>query len=47
MFKTDNQKHLDLFFSNTKRYDQIRNENTLETFPEWKDLFEKYDKNKT
>ncbi len=47
MFKTDNQKHLDLFFANTKRYDEIRNENTLEIFPEWKELFEKYDKNKT
>ncbi len=44
MFKTDNQKHLDLFFENTKRYDEIRNENTLDVFPEWKELFDKYDK---
>ncbi len=47
MFKTDNQKHLELFFANTKRYDEIRNENTIEVFPEWKELFDKYDKNKT
>ena len=48
MFKTDNQKkYLENFFANTKKYDAIRNENSLEIFPEWKDLFEKYDKNKT
>ena len=45
MFSTDNQKHLDLFFENTRRYDQIRNEDTLEVFPEWKELFAKYEKN--
>ena len=45
MFKTDNQKHLDLFFANTRKYDKIRNENSLEVFPEWKELFEKYEKN--
>ena len=45
MFSTDNQKHLDLFFVNTRRYDKIRNENTLEIFPEWKELFDKYEKN--
>jgi len=44
MFKTDNQKHLDLFFANTRKYDKIRDENTLEIFPEWKDLFDKYEK---
>ena len=44
MFKTDNQKHLDLFFANTRKYDKIRNENTLDVFPEWKDLFDKYEK---
>ena len=46
MFKTDNQKHLDLFFANTRKYDKIRNENTLDVFPEWKDLFDKYDQSK-
>jgi hypothetical protein len=45
MYSTDNQKHLDLFFANTRKYDQIRNENSLEIFPEWKELFEKYEKN--
>jgi hypothetical protein len=45
MMKSDNQHHLDLFFQNTRKYDKIRNENTLEIFPEWKDLFEKYEKN--
>ena len=45
IFKTDNQKHLDLFFANTRKYDKIRNEDSLEVFPEWKELFEKYEKN--
>jgi radical SAM protein with 4Fe4S-binding SPASM domain len=45
MFKTDNQKHLDLFFANTRKYDKMRNEDTLEIFPEWRELFEKYEKN--
>jgi hypothetical protein len=45
MMAKDNQKHLDLFFANTKKYDKIRNENTLAIFPEWKELFDKYEKN--
>ena len=45
MYSKDNQKHLDLFFQNTRRYDKIRNEDTLEVFPEWKEMFEKYEKN--
>ena len=45
MFKTDNQKHLDNFFSQTRRYDKIRDENFIDIFPEWKDLFDKYEKN--
>ena len=45
MFKKDNQKHLDLHFTQTRKYDKIRNENTLDVFPEWKELFEKYEKN--
>lgn len=44
MYKKDNQKHLPLFFANTRKYDKIRNENSLEVFPEWKDLFDKYEK---
>ena len=43
MYKKDNQQHLDLFFANTRKYDKIRNENSLEVFPEWKELFEKYE----
>jgi hypothetical protein len=38
MFKTDNQKHLDLFFANTRKYDKMRDEDTLEIFPEWREL---------
>ena len=45
MFKTDNQKHLDNFFAQTRRYDKIRDENFIDIFPEWKELFEKYEKN--
>ena len=45
MMSKDNQKHLGLFFSNTRKYDKIRNENTLEIFPEWKEFFDKYEKN--
>jgi hypothetical protein len=44
MMAKDNQKHLDLFFANTRKYDKIRNEDTLEVFPEWRELFEKYEK---
>jgi fatty-acid desaturase len=45
MMDKDNQKHLNLFFENTRKYDKIRNEITLEIFPEWKGLFDKYEKN--
>jgi len=44
MYQADNQKHLKLYFYNTRRYDKIRNENTVEVFPEWKELFDKYEK---
>jgi hypothetical protein len=44
MMAKDNQKHLDLFFANTRKYDKIRNEDTLEVFSEWRELFEKYEK---
>ena len=43
MYKKDNQRHLPLFFANTRKYDKIRNENSLEVFPEWKELFKKYE----
>ena len=45
MLEKDNQKHLDLFFANTRKYDKIRNENSVDVFPEWKELFDKYEKN--
>ena len=45
MFSKDNQKHLDLFFANTRKYDKIRDEDCIEVFPEWKELFDKYEKN--
>ena len=45
MFSNDNQKHLDSFFAKTRQYDKIRNEDTLKVFPEWKELFDKYEKN--
>ena len=45
MFKKDNQKHLDLHFTQTRKYDEMRKEKTLDIFPEWKELFEKYEKN--
>ena len=45
MMAKDNTKHLGLFFANTRKYDQMRNEDTLEIFPEWKGFFDKYEKN--
>jgi hypothetical protein len=47
MLEKDNQKQLELHIEQTKKYDKIRNENTVDIFPEWKELFDKYDKNKT
>ena len=45
MFEKDNTHHLDSFFANTRKYDKIRNENTPTVFTEWKELFDKYEKN--
>lgn len=44
LYKRDLPQHLDRFFENTRKYDKVRNENFLEVFPEWKELFEKYEK---
>ncbi len=44
MFKKDNTKHLPWFFERTKKYDEVRNEKFTDVFPEWKELFDKYDK---
>jgi len=45
MYSKDNQTQLELFFSNTRKYDEIRNEDSLAIFPELKELFDKYEKN--
>ena len=45
MYQQDKQEKLDMFFKQTRRYDKIRNENTVEVFTEWKELFDKYEKN--
>lgn len=45
MNQKDNTNHLNLFFSNMRKYDNIRNENILSTFPEWTDLFKRYETN--
>jgi hypothetical protein len=34
-----------LFFELSKKYDNIRGENLVKTFPELTELFEKYEKN--
>jgi hypothetical protein len=47
MWRREHSKWLQLFFDNTTKYDKIRNENFVDVFPEWKELFDKYDKNKT
>jgi len=43
----DNESKLSLFWENTLRYDEIRNEKTLSVFPELQELYEYYEKNKT
>ena len=45
MNQKDKTNHLNLFFSNMRKYDNIRNENILSTFPEWTDLFKRYETN--
>ena len=45
MYQQDKQEKLDMFFKQTRRYDKIRNENTVDVFTEWKELFDKYEKN--
>jgi sulfatase maturation enzyme AslB (radical SAM superfamily) len=44
MWRRDKSDKLSLFLQNTRRYDEIRNENFVDVFPEWKELFEKYEK---
>jgi len=45
MWRRDHSKWLKVFFENTRKYDKVRNENFLAVFPEWRELFEKYEKN--
>jgi sulfatase maturation enzyme AslB (radical SAM superfamily) len=47
MFKRDKSEQLQWFFDSTRKYDKVRDETFVEVFPEWKELFDKYDKNKT
>ena len=46
IYRRDNSKLLPMFFKKTQLYDKVRNENTLQVFPEWKELFAKYDPSK-
>jgi len=47
MWAKDNESKLALFWENTLRYDAIRNERTLDVFPELQELYNYYEKNKT
>lgn len=47
MNKTDHSAKLQLFWENTIRYDKVRNEKTIDVFPELKPLYDYYEKNKT
>ena len=44
MWRRDKSDLLERFFANTRKYDKVREENFVEIFPEWKELFEKYEK---
>ena len=45
MNKKDMSRHLPTFVGETRKYDKIRDENFTDVFPEWKELFAKYEKN--
>jgi hypothetical protein len=45
MNMNDNTKNLPMFFELSKKYDSIRGESLVKTFPELTELFEKYEKN--
>ena len=47
LYAKDNSKYLDQFFTFTKKYDKVRKEDFVTTFPEWKDLFEYHAKTQT
>jgi sulfatase maturation enzyme AslB (radical SAM superfamily) len=44
IFRRDKTDKLEWFFRNTRKYDQVRKEKFLEVFPEWTELFDKYEK---
>tara|TARA_A100001391_G_scaffold165732_1_gene125682 strand:- start:73 stop:1359 length:1287 start_codon:yes stop_codon:yes gene_type:complete len=43
MNKKDMSKHMQTFVTETRKYDKIRDENFTDVFPEWKELFSKYE----
>ena len=43
MNKKDMSRHMPMFIEETRKYDKIRNENFTDVFPEWKELFKKYE----
>ena len=43
MNKKDMSKHMPTFVTETRKYDKIRDENFTDVFPEWKDLFARYE----
>ena len=43
MNKKDMSKHMQTFVTETRKYDKIRDENFTDVFPEWKELFAKYE----
>lgn len=43
MNKKDMSKHMPTFITETRKYDKIRDENFTDVFPEWKELFKKYE----
>ena len=45
MNKKDMSRHMPTFINETRKYDKIRNENFTDVFPEWKELFAKYEEN--
>tara|TARA_B100001564_G_C20611395_1_gene657749 strand:+ start:16 stop:1305 length:1290 start_codon:yes stop_codon:yes gene_type:complete len=43
MNKKDMSKHMPTFINETRKYDKIRDENFTDVFPEWKELFARYE----
>ena len=47
MNKKDMTRMLPTFVSETRKYDKIRDENFIDVFPEWKNLFAQYETQNT